>query len=259
MKRYSIIFLLCLIMPNAILAKKLYGDVAGQTGNNKVFFVGGVAAGKIAQAANATNNATSSDLPDTVVRRDADGNFSTNMITLDGTSVNLTDAATVQYVNDIAAAGLSPKDPAKVVAVNNLTTLSGTQTIDGYALSVNDRVLLTAQTNTIDNGLWEVQTSTWSRPTDFSDGSNADLAYVLITNGVVYDGSSWICNTPAAVIGADPISFVLFASASQTTAQNVGTGTGQVFKDQTGLTLNEDKQSTSLTSVTIKAWPLDSV
>ena len=176
-------------------------------------------------------------MPNTIVRRDASGNFVTNMITLSGMVVNPTDAATKAYVDSVAALGLDPKTPARAVSTTNVT-LSGLQTIDGISLNDGDRVLLVGQTNSIENGLWESHAGAWTRPSDFSSGSNAGAAYVLITSGAINAGSSWLCNTPSAVIDTDPIVFVEFSLPAQTTGANVGTGNGQIFRDKTGVTLN---------------------
>src|SRR5207253_2812288 len=94
------------------------------------------------------------------------------------------------------------------------------------------------QTNPIENGLWEVQTGAWTRPPDFASGSTAGQAYVLILSGNTYTGSSWLCNTPNAVIDTDPIMFAEFSLPDQTTGNNVGAGAGQVFRNKTSTILN---------------------
>lgn len=127
--------------------------------------------------------------------------------------------------------------PAVVVATSNIT-LSGLQTIDGVLLNVNDRVLLVNQTAATQNGLWQAQSGSWTRPTDFNTGSVADQAYVLISSGLTNAGSSWLCTTPLAVIDTDPITFVLFAYPDITVGANVGSGTGLIFRDKTGTVLN---------------------
>ena len=172
-----------------------------------------------------------------IVVRDGSGNFATNMITLAGSTTNATDAATKAYVDSVISAGLVAKTPALVVSTSNVA-LTGLQTIDSVTLVVNDRVLLVNQTNSVENGLWLAQSSAWTRPTDFATGTAAGQAYVLITSGAVNAGSSYLCSTPTAIIDTNPITFSLFALPDTTTATNVGTGTGLVFKNKTGVTLN---------------------
>lgn len=82
-------------------------------------------------------------------------------------------AATKQYVDTIAAAGLHYHDPVRVEQEGNLSatysngtagvgatlTNNSTQaalTIDGVALSLNDRVLIYEQTNGYENGVYTV-------------------------------------------------------------------------------------------------------
>jgi len=180
---------------------------------------------------------SSSNTPGSIVVRDGSGNFATNMITLLGSVTNPTDAATKSYVDSAVATGIVAKTPALVVSTTNVT-ISGLQTIDGVALSANDRVLLVGQTNPVENGLWLAQSGAWTRPADFANGTMAGQAYVLILSGATYEGSSWLCSTPTAVIGTDPIQFSLFSLPNTTTGANVGAGTGLVFRDKTGITLN---------------------
>ena len=215
----------------------LGGDVTGTQAATVVAKVGGQNAADVASATIAANAATSTNTANTIVERDSFGNFTTNMVTLSGTVTNPTDATTKQYVDAAVSTGLIAKQPAVVVSLTNIT-LTGTQTIDGVALIATNRVLLVGQTNPVQNGLWVVQVSAWTRPTDFASGTEADGAYVLITSGAVNAGSSWLCSTPTAIIDTDPITFVEFSLPGQTTAANVGTGTGQIFRDKTGVTLN---------------------
>ena len=176
------------------------------------------------------------DIPNTLVLRDSLGNFITNMITLNGTVTNPTDAATKEYV-DNSVLGLDPKAPALVVATVNIA-INGLQTIDGVSLSMNDRVLLVSQSFPTQNGLWLAQSGAWTRPADFASGTTAGQAYVVVTAGTVNAGSSWLCDTPNAIIDTDPIAFVLFSLPQSITGANVGVGIGLIFRDKTGNTLN---------------------
>ena len=172
-----------------------------------------------------------------IVVRDGSGNFATNMITLNGSVTNPTDAATKSYVDTAISLGLVAKDPALVVGTSNVA-LTGLQTIDGVTLVANDRVLLIGQTDPVENGLWLAQAGSWTRPADFYTGNAAGQAYVLVSSGAVNAGSSYLCNTPTAIIDTDPIEFALFSLPDTTTGANVGTGTGLVFRNKTGVTLN---------------------
>ena len=140
-------------------------------------------------------NISSADIPGDIVVRDGSGNFATNMITIDGTTTNATDVATKAYVDSVTALGIVVHTPAIVVSVTDIgSPPAGLQTIDGVTLVANNRVLLTGQTNAVENGLWLAQSGDWTRPADFATGTEAGPAYVLILEGTIYEGSSWLCN-----------------------------------------------------------------
>jgi hypothetical protein len=184
-------------------------------------------------------DAINTDTPGTIVARDGSGNFTTNMITIDGTTTNPTDVATKAYVDSVAGTGIVAKNPAVVVSTTDIgTPPAGLQTIDGVTVADSDRVLLVGQTNAVENGLWLAHAGNWTRPADFATGTQAQEAYVLITSGTMNGGSSWLCNTPNAIIDTDPIGFAEFSLPSQTNGANIGSGTGLVFANTTGLTLN---------------------
>ncbi len=193
--------------------------------------------GTIANSSLAT--ISSSNIPGDIVVRDGSGNFSTNEITIVGTVTNPTDAATKAYVDAAVSTGIVAKTPALVVSTTDIgSPPAGLLTIDGVTLSTNDRVLLVGQTNEVYNGIWLAQTGSWTYPTDWTVGSPAGEAYVLILSGDTYAGSSWLCNTPTAIIGTDPIMFAEFSLPNQVSGANVGVGTGLVYQSKTGLTLN---------------------
>lgn len=75
------------------------------------------------------------------------------------------------------------KAPVLCATTANIT-LSGTQTIDGVSVSTGDRVLVKNQTGSTDNGIYIVDSSTWSRSAD-CDGTR-DLVLgtlVFVTTG----------------------------------------------------------------------------
>lgn len=83
------------------------------------------------------------------------------------------------------------KAPCRVVAVTPITT-TGTQTIDGVALAVLDRVLVTAQADTTKNGIYTVDTGAWQLAPDFlSSQSVARGSQIFITDGSVNAHSIW--------------------------------------------------------------------
>jgi len=201
---------------------ELAGDVTGPLTANTVQTVGGRAI-------------TNLDAPNTLVSRNGSGNFAANMITIDGSVTNSTDAATKAYVD--SSAGLVIKTPALVASISD-KPISGLYSIDGVMLASNDRVLLVGQSDAKQNGLWQARLGSWVRPSDFVSGEEAGKAYVLVTAGTVYSGASWVCSTPSAIIDTNDILFVQFSLPDQTTGANVGGMPGQFFRDKTGKILN---------------------
>lgn len=76
----------------------------------------------------------------------------------------------VSRVNGVSTS-VAVKAPVHAVATTNVV-LNGLQTVGGVALDGDTlyRVLLTAQTDTIENGIWDADTGNWSRSADF-DGT----------------------------------------------------------------------------------------
>ena len=80
--------------PVSAASINLMGDVTGPSSANTVAFVGGQSAANVAAATVLANAATSADTPNTIVKRDASGNFSASTITanLDGNATTATSA-----------------------------------------------------------------------------------------------------------------------------------------------------------------------
>lgn len=103
------------------------------------------------------------------------------------------------YVGDLAI-----KAPVRACATSNIT-LSGLQTIDGVSLAADDRVLVSAQTSGVDNGVYIASTSAWTRSADCDgarDLTGGTLVYVI--EGTLYARSMWaLSGTGAKVPGTD--------------------------------------------------------
>ena len=130
------------------------------------------------------------------IKRDGSVPFTGNVNANSHKIINVTDptsaqdAATKAYVDNVAQ-GAAPKGGVRVLANSNIT-LSGTQTIDGIALSVGDLVLATAQTTASQNGAWIVQSGAWTRPVNFADANDAVKgAYWLVNEGTNFGGTGW--------------------------------------------------------------------
>jgi len=106
-------------------------------------------------------------------------------------------AATKGYL-DAAIEGRTPKGVARALANSNQTLSGLPTTIDGVTgWSNDDLILLTNQTSADENGIWAVNSSAWSRPTNFDTGSSAAGASIWINAGTTYDDQRWVCTTDA--------------------------------------------------------------
>lgn len=169
--------------------------------------------------------------------------------TLSADPVSALQAATKSYVDTIAAAGLHYHDPVRVESPVNLNatynngtagvgatlTNAGTQeaiTIDGVALSLNDRVLLYVQTDATQNGIYTVTTvgdgsTNWVltraidadsySPSDPDSLGQGDAFFVL--EGATGAGELYVMNTEGAItFGTTNITFAQVAATGIYTA-----------------------------------------
>ena len=194
-------------------------------------------------------------------------------------------AATKQYVDTIAAAGIHYHDPVRVESPTNLNatydngtsgvgatlTNAGTNaaiTIDGVALSPADRVLIYNQTNAAHNGIYTVTTvgdgsTAWvlTRATDAdSYGVSDPNAFgegdaFFVKEGDTGAGELYVMNTSGTItFGTTNITFSVIAETAVYSAGNGVTLTGTTFSadagtgvtvDGTGINIGQAVETTS--------------
>ena len=174
-------------------------------------FDSGVQTNRVDQLASATN-------PVTGVTPTADAHF-----------------ATKGYVDGVSQ-GLDIKEAVKVATTANIT-LSGTQTIDGVAVSADERVLVKDQSTASQNGLYLCKAGSWARTDDLATGDDASSVFVFVDQGTVNADNGFVCSTNkgSAVVGTNNLAFTQFSGAGQITA-----GDGL---DKSGNTLSLDLKS----------------
>ena len=100
------------------------------------------------------------------------------------------------------------KEPVKAATTANIT-LSGEQTIDGVSCVDGNRVLVKDQTTAANNGIYEVDTGTWSRTKDCNgayDLVQGSLVYVY--NGTTNGNKIFKCTTANTItIGTSSLTF----------------------------------------------------
>lgn len=160
-----------------------------------------------------------------------------------GTPTANTDAANKAYVDSVAS-GLDPKASVRA-ATTGAISLTGTQTIDGVALSVGDRVLVKDQVDATTNGIYVVAAGAWARAAD-ADANNevSPGMFMFVEEGTLNADSGWVLSTNGTItLGTSALTFVKFTQAA-----SIAAGAGLVQNGNTydvvagddSLTVNAD-------------------
>ncbi len=102
------------------------------------------------------------------------------------------------------------KTPCKAVAIANIT-LSGEQTVNSVAVVADDRVLATAQTDSIENGIYDVSTGAWARSADW-DGNRDVVSGTFVTVATATVGRNpyyQVTTADPIIVGTTAVNFTL--------------------------------------------------
>lgn len=153
------------------------------------------------------------------------------------------DAATKGYVDSVLN-GTDWKSSVRAATTANIT-LSGTQTVDGVALVVNDRVLVKDQSTGSQNGIYLVAAGAWTRSADADENAevSAGLA-VMVTEGTTNADSQWRLTTNDVItVGTTTLTFTQIGAGSSYTQ---GTGvsiSGNVISVDSAVVVRKFAQS----------------
>lgn len=194
-----------------------------------------------------TTNVVAADISALVDSRylQQSGGALTNFLTLHADPTGNMHAATKQYV-DARAAGQNTKVSVVATTTANIT-LSGTQTIDGVAVTAGQRVLVKDQTDQKQNGIYIVAAGAWSRSTDADEDVELLGATTLVTGGNTNSGLGFTQITSAPVIGTSNIVWTQTSGGS-----NIIDGAGLL---KTGNTFNV--QTASASRIVVNADNID--
>jgi len=132
------------------------------------------------------------------------------------------------------------KNSCRVAVDSNITLSGGTPaTVDGVNLQVGDRVLVVAQTNSAQNGVYFVETlgsgsnGTWTRALDFNSNSNITSGIILnTTEGDTYSSKLWRLTTPDPItIGTTDLTFVANLQNSNIYVKDIAVSTSSTIVD----------------------------
>jgi hypothetical protein len=128
------------------------------------------------------------------------------------------DAANKAYV-DNARAGISVKDPVRVVSQGDITISAPGANIDGIAMNTGDRVLLANQNNGTQNGIWvwNGPSTPMTMPAD-ADGAGdiPDGAVVAVAEGTSANYQYMQESSSGGTPGSWTQSWLIFAIGGQT-------------------------------------------
>jgi hypothetical protein len=136
------------------------------------------------------------------------------------------------------------KQATRVITVSNITLSGGAPSqVDGVNLSLNDRVLVTGQTNRAQNGIYDVDTlgsgsnGTWVRSGDTNaTGELLAGTIVMVTEGSIYADTQWKLTTNDPItIG---VSELVFEQNSAFAFGNVNANGTAVLANSVGSTIS---------------------
>lgn len=169
--------------------------------------------------------------------------------------VAATDGATYGQLLSISN-GTDWKASVRVLAIANVATLSGLQTIDGVTLVANDRIALVGQTTASANGIYVVQSGAWARSTDADGNSEVTPGMAFfIEEGTTYADSQWRLTTNGAIVVGT--TSLVFAQIGAGVSYTNGTGmqlAGNVFSIDTAIVARKYAQTigdNAATSITV--------
>jgi hypothetical protein len=121
-------------------------------------------------------------------------------------------AATKGYVDEALSSAVGIVDPVLVATTENINISTDTlvgEVIDGLTLQAGSRILIKDQTNPVENGIYNVNSS--GPATRSLDFSSSDEFYtgsrIYVSFGQVNEQTSWVVSSYENDIDVDPITF----------------------------------------------------
>jgi hypothetical protein len=176
-------------------------------------------------------------------------NLNSHTITNVTDPVNPQDAATRAWVLANVAGGIVSSTTVMAASTANLT-LSGTQTVDGVALSAGNTILVKDQTTQSGNGIYTVAAGAWTRMAAMDTWAEVPGMLVSVQQGTVNHDTVWLSTADAGgTLGTTAITFTQLPGPSDITAGAGLLRTGQVIDvvaADNSMTVNADSLQVKL-------------
>jgi hypothetical protein len=141
-----------------------------------------------------------------------------NKITGLAAPTDANDAATKGYVDSVAE-GLHVHASVAAATTGNINLGSGVAAVDGVTLVSGSRVLVRAQTNAAQNGIYVSNGTTLSRALDYDTAGEIDPGdFVFVDGGSTYGNTGWVQTEAVSTLGSDSVVWVQFSGAGTFTA-----------------------------------------
>lgn len=113
------------------------------------------------------------------------------------------------------------------VATTNLASLSAPQSVDGTVVSAGKRVLVTAQSSSIANGIYTVNTGAWTRVADMAAGSYfVTGSLVVVKSGAANANSVYQQTSASGLVGTNANNWSKILTATPPPAYTAVNGVG---------------------------------
>lgn len=165
-------------------------------------------------------------------------------------------AATWGQVQSISQ-GLQLKEACRLATTTNIDLATGgLLSVDGVTTVAGDRVLVKAQTNAVQNGIYVAAAGAWTRSAD-ADGQpdpNNEVKpgmFTFVTEGALHEDTGWVLATNGEiVVGTTELVFTQFSAAGV-----IGAGNG-LEQNGTELSVKADGASLSVSAAGVKVADL---
>lgn len=135
------------------------------------------------------------------------------------------------------------KAPCKATSGSNLT-LNGEQTIDGVSCVSGDRVLVRAQTDATNNGIYIVSTSDWQRADDFNGARDVvQGTEVRVTQGNSFSGRYYVTSSNPIMLDTSTINFTFVPATSITSLSQLTGDSDDVAQGSSNLYMTLSERS----------------